>query len=270
METDHTETPNEPSHNEEEITPSKKGAIYQLQIVFIVAFVLATLFTTWTPGVSIPSNDWENVSFAPVPTPTLAENNPTKTPRTRPLVGIVAGHWGNDSGSVCNDGLTEAEVNLEIASLVQKYLTEQGYDVDLLKEFDLGLTGYEATALVSIHADSCDYINDLATGFKVAQAMSSKRPERVARLTACLRSRYTQITGMPLHSTSVTGDMTSYHAFGEINDSTAAVIIETGFLNLDRQFLTQTPELAAQGIADGVVCFINNESITSPLEQPTP
>jgi len=50
----------------------------------------------------------------------------------------------------------------------------------------------------------------------------------------------------------------------------AAVIIETGFLNLDRQFLTQTPELAAQGIAEGVVCFINNESITSPLEQPTP
>ena len=266
METDHTETPNEPSQE----SPSKKGVIYQLQIIFVVAFVLATLFTAWTPGVSVPSNDWENISFAPVPTPTLAENNPTKTPRTRPLVGIVAGHWGNDSGSVCNDGLTEAEVNLEIASLVQKYLTEQGYDVDLLKEFDLRLTGYEATALVSIHADSCDYINDLATGFKVAQAMSSKRPERVARLTACLRSRYTQITGMPLHSTSVTGDMTSYHAFGEINDGTAAVIIETGFLNLDRQFLTQTPELAAQGIADGVVCFINNESITSPLDQPTP
>ena len=97
METDHIEPSNEPSQNEEVKTPSKKGAFYQLQIVFGVAFVLATLFTAWTPGVSVPSNDWENISFAPVPTPTLSDN-PTKTPRTRPLVGIVAGHWGNDSG----------------------------------------------------------------------------------------------------------------------------------------------------------------------------
>jgi N-acetylmuramoyl-L-alanine amidase len=239
-----------------------KGFFYQIKIIFGVAFVLATLYSIWTPGVSIPSSTWEEFNIAPVPIDDK-EVNPTKSTKQKPLIGIVAGHWGSDSGAVCSDGLTEKEVNLNIASFVQKYLAEDGYEVNLLKEFDSKLTGYEASVLISIHADSCDYINDLATGFKVAQAMASKRPERTARLTACLRNRYSEATGLELHSTSVTEDMTSYHAFGEIDENTPAVIIETGFLNLDRQLLTQNPELAAQGIASGIRCFINNESIST-------
>jgi N-acetylmuramoyl-L-alanine amidase len=204
------------------------------------------------------------VSLEPVPTKPEFQNN--NSPEITSSVGIVAGHWGNDPGAVCSDGLTEAEVNLNIATIVQKYLVEEGLQVDLLKEFDDNLSGYKAAALVSIHADSCDYINDLATGFKVAQAMANKRPERSARLTACLRNRYSEATGLLPHSTSVTEDMTSYHAFSEIDDTTPAVIIETGFLNLDRQLLTQTPEIAAQGIASGIICFIRNESITATPE----
>jgi N-acetylmuramoyl-L-alanine amidase len=63
--------------------------------------------------------------------------------------------------------------------------------------------------------------------------------------------------------------MASYHAFDEINENTPASIIEAGFLNLDRQFLTQNPDIAAQGIADGILCFIRNESITPPTSVPT-
>lgn len=245
-----------------------KGFFYQIKIVFGVAFVLATLYSIWTPGVSVPSSTWKDINFAPV----AEEMNTTeqsKSPVGKPLVGIVAGHWGNDSGAVCSDGLTEMDVNLKIASFVQKYLGEEGYQVDLLQEFDTKLTGYEASVLVSIHADSCDFVNDLATGFKVAQAMANTRPERTARLTACLRNRYAEATGLDLHSTSVTEDMTSYHAFGEINDNTPAVIIETGFLNLDRQLLTQNPEIAARGIADGIRCFLNNESINATQQPAT-
>ena len=152
-----------------------KGFFYQIKIIFGVAFVLATLFSIWTPGVSIPSSTWEDINFAPVP---IEENsiNPTKSSKQNPTVGIVAGHWGSDSGAVCSDGLTEKEVNLNIASFVQKYLAEEGFEVDLLQEFDPKLKNYEASILLSIHADSCEYVNDLATGFKVAQAMASKRP----------------------------------------------------------------------------------------------
>lgn len=248
-----------------------RSMFFYLAAVLGVAFVLATLFTAWTPGEVSQSSPPQAFSQAPVPRPTATlPGSPTDTPRARPLIGIVSGHWGNDSGAVCSDGLTEAQVNQNIATLVQKYLVEKGYDVDLLKEFDTRLTGFKASALVSIHADSCDYINDQATGFKVASAMASPHPERAARLTACLRSRYGQATGLSLHSTSVTTDMTSYHAFGEIDENTTAAIIETGFLNLDRQFLTQHPDQAALGIANGILCFMNNESITSATQSSVP
>jgi N-acetylmuramoyl-L-alanine amidase len=184
------------------------------------------------------------------------------------VIGVVAGHWKNDSGAVCPDGLEEVQVNLNIASKVQKILAEQGYNVDLLAERDPKLINYRAAALVSVHADSCDFINNEAYGFKVASAMATRHPERAARLTACIRNRYAAITGKPLHSTSVTPDMTSYHAFGEIDENTPAAIIETGFLNLDRALLTQQPETVAQGIADGILCYIKNESITLPTGQP--
>jgi N-acetylmuramoyl-L-alanine amidase len=241
----------------------RQGFFYQTLVIIGAAFLLATLFTAWTPGKvrEQPSGSPASALFATLPS---APGSPTLTPRNKPLIGIVAGHWQNDSGAVCSDGLQEVDINLKIASMVQKLLVDQGYDVDLLAEFDNRLNGYAANALVSIHADSCDFINNQATGFKVAAAMATKYPEQAARLTACLRSRYGQITGLSLHSTSVTGDMTDYHAFNEIDSNTPAAIIETGFLNLDRQFLTQKPELAAQGIANGVVCYLKNESITLP------
>ncbi len=239
-----------------------KRSVFSLQMVVGAALLLATLFTAWTPGESTTITNWQISPVIPLPTqaPTLIA---TPTTHNRPLVGIVSGHWGNDSGSVCPDGLTEAEINQTIATLVQKQLVEVGYDVDLLKEFDPRLSGYKALALVSIHADSCDYINEQATGYKVAAALASPNPEQATRLTACLRARYAQATGLSLHSTSVTGDMTNYHAFNEIDPETTAAIIETGFLNLDRQFLTEQPQVAAQGIANGILCFLNNESIIS-------
>lgn len=250
--------------------PPRSGIFFHLQIILGVAFVLATLFTAWTPSElarqEIPGPlTFSGPAIPPTSTPFGA---PTATPRPRPLIGIVSGHWGNDSGAVCADGLTEAEVNQSIATLVQKYLVEAGMDVDILREFDPKLAGYQASALVSIHNDSCSYINDQARGFKVAAALASPNPERATRLTSCLRARYGQITQLPLHSTSVTVDMTSYHAFDEIHPDTTAAIIETGFLYLDREYLTQETDEVAHGIADGVLCYIRNEDVTSPNSPP--
>jgi N-acetylmuramoyl-L-alanine amidase len=243
----------------------KRGTLFQLQIVVGVAFIVATLFTAWSDPGLLPSNLKENVAIAPPVDATLtAVISTTPTQRSRPLVGVVAGHSGSDSGAVCNDGLTERTVNETVAAYVQQFLVEEGFDVDMLQEFDPKLNGYQASALISIHADSCDYINDQATGFKVSSALANPHPERAARLTGCLRNRYASITGLTLHN-SITTDMTSYHAFDEIHESTTAVIIEVGFLNLDRQILTQQPELIAEGITSGINCFINNEDLnTSP------
>ncbi len=248
--------------------PPRKGTIYQLEIVFGVAVILATLFTAWTPGRSTtlfapPTKS--DISKILQPTPTLLPGVPTVTLKNPRLIGIVAGHYKNDSGAVCADGIKEVDLNLNIATKVQKILTAEGYQVDLLQEFDPRLSGYQSAALISIHNDSCEFINNDATGFKVAAAFATRHPERAARLTSCLRARYGAITGMPLHSTSVTPDMTSYHAFEEIDEITPAAIIETGFMNLDRTILTQQPDRVAQGVSAGILCYMRNESVN-----PTP
>lgn len=247
--------------------PPRKGFFYQLQITIGVAFLIATLFTAWTPADLLVGNLRERLAdgILPIETP-QPEGEPTTAVQTTPRIGIVVGHWDDntkDPGAVCADGgLTEFQVNQNVATRVQANLVQEGFEVDLLREFDPLLNDYRAMALVSIHADSCDYINDTATGYKVAASMANPHPERSQRLVACLRTRYGQVTGMPLHSTSVTDDMTSYHAFEEINEETTAVIIEVGFLNLDRQILSQQPDLIARGITDGILCFIHNEDIS--------
>lgn len=247
-----------------------------LQMVFSVALLVATLFTLWTPNNVFSNNMMERMFQAmspsqPAPADAAGEGTaaaPAQQP-LKPRIGLVAGHYGNDSGAVCPDGLTEASVNLKIASLVQEKLTNAGYQVDLLKEFDPRLSEYEAVALVSIHNDSCVYVGDQATGYKVAAAPSTIYPEKAMRLTACLSQRYNSITGMQFHYNTVTNDMTEYHAFGEIHSDTTAAIIETGFLNLDRDMLTNHTDLVAEGVASGILCFVRNEDIPA-VPQTTP
>lgn len=246
-----------------------RSMFFQLQIVLIVAFILATLFTAWTPASLLPGNLSERFAQVLAFQATETAAFPTPTTRPRPLIGLVVGHWDDntkDPGAVCSDGLTEIEVNQGIAARVKQELVDQGFDVDLLREFDQKLQGYQALALVSIHADSCDYINDEATGYKIAAALSNQYPERAARLTACIKDRYSRATGLSFHSSTVTNDMSSYHAFDEIDSNTNAVIIEAGFLNLDRQILTKGQDQIAEGISNGILCYIRNEDISPPDE----
>src|SRR5512138_1104466 len=238
-----------------------------------IAILLATLFTA-LPSRGLVSGDFYS-RLSMILTPRAGESAPVAAqPQLR--IGIVAGHSGNDSGAVCYDGngnvtLTEADVNLKIAALVQQQLTQKGYQVDLLREFDSRLNGYRALAIVSIHNDSCEYINDQATGFKVAAALNTYDVNRANRLTACLVDRYHRVTDLTFHAGSITSDMREYHAFREIDPSTVAAIIETGFLNLDREILTKHTDRIADGVVDGILCFANNENIEpTPIPNMTP
>lgn len=168
-------------------------------------------------------------------------------------IGIISGHKGNDSGAVCADGLTEAEVTENIAVRVVSALQTQGIAVDLLAEFDSRLDGYIGTGLVSIHADSCDYINDLATGFKVA---GSGRTDS-SQLSICVEDAYRQATQMSYHANTITPHMTDYHAFRQIAAGVPGIIIEVGFMNLDRPLLEGQPDLLAGAITDGIWCYID-------------
>jgi N-acetylmuramoyl-L-alanine amidase len=250
--------------------PMTRQVLRHLGFAAGVAAVLATVFTAWTPASLSPGDLVSQLlqGFG------QSRTSPgTAAPATAVSgsirIGIVAGHSGPnptsglpDPGSVCPDGLTEASVNLNIADLVVKGLDAAGLQVDLLQEWDKRLSGYRAAALVSIHADSCEWINDQATGYKVAAALDSPVPERAQRLVACIVDRYGRATGMPFHQGSITRDMTEYHTFYEIQSQTPAAIIETGFLYLDRDYLTKHPDQAARGIIEGILCYINNEPVS--------
>jgi N-acetylmuramoyl-L-alanine amidase len=238
-----------------------------------IAILLATLFTAWTPTGLFTMNLQEQLRLILTPQ-APAVDTAINTPQPQLRIGIVAGHNGNDSGAVCTDengqvDLTEADVNLKIAELVQKDLVARGFQVDLLNEFDTRLNGYRAVTLISIHNDSCIYVNDEATGFKVAASMDTRDVNLAQRFTACLVDRYQRETGLPYHSGSITRDMREYHAFSEIDPNTITAIIETGFLNRDRDILTNKTELVANGVTQGILCFINNESVVpTPFSTP--
>ena len=224
---------------------------------FLTAVIFATIFVSITPDVlNLKLTDQFRSLFS-AEQGMLVINRDMNADIT---VGIVAGHMGLDPGAVCDNGTKEADVNLKIATLLQQKLGNLGYKTDLLQEKDPRLQGYKASLLISIHNDSCKFVNDQATGFKVARAIGTVDENLSARLLACMRNRYQQTTQLPWHD-SVTRDMTEYHAFDEIDPSTPAAIIETGFLYLDYDILTKDTDKVADGITNGITCFLQNETI---------
>jgi N-acetylmuramoyl-L-alanine amidase len=245
----------------------RRKQLHAVRTTLSLAVLLATAFVAWTPQSFSTTSFSDRLALLLTPQAPL---NPELPAQPALRIGVVAGHSGNDSGAVCTDAagdvtLTEADVNLSIATLVQKKLVDRGFQVDLLNEFDTRLNGYRAVAIVSIHNDSCDYINDQATGFKVAAALNTRDTNRANRLLACLVDRYHAATGLRFHPGSITPDMTGYHAFSEIDPNTVAAIIETGFLNLDQDILTHHTDQVADGVVNGIMCFVNNENV-----EPTP
>jgi N-acetylmuramoyl-L-alanine amidase len=229
----------------------------------MIAIALAITYLILQAFWSLESRPARSTPVAATPTPTVTPTatrvppspTPTKPPKK---VGLVAGHWGYGPGAVCPDGLTEVEINLAIARLVKVLLEDQGYAVDLLEEFDAALDGYLADALVSIHADSCNVPE--ASGFKIARVIKSALPEEEDHLVECLREEYQTATGLPFHEHSITYDMREYHAFYEIDPQTPAAIIEAGFMAADRDILLNQQDKVAQGIANGIVRFLETES----------
>ena len=252
-----------------------RGVLRYLGVVLAASALFATAFTAWTPASLSPGEFVEQLleaaSASPVDVGPSVQGGEILPGESGLRIGIVAGHSGPnpdsgyvDPGAVCEDGLTELEVNQNIANLVIRSLQAAGYNAELMEEWDARLTGYRAVALVSIHADSCLALNTDATGYKVAVALDTSVPDRSQRLVSCLADRYGRATELRYHPDTITRDMTEYHSFYEIHSDTPAVIIETGFLYLDREFLTRQPERAARGIAEGLLCYINNEPATLP------
>jgi N-acetylmuramoyl-L-alanine amidase len=238
----------------EQDRPQRVNAI---RTTLMVAVFLATIFVALPPQSFSTAAFSERLALIRRTQPAARPGRPASPAhrhRGRALGQRLGRRLHRRSGEI---DLTEAEVNLNIATLVQKKLVDRGFQVDLLNEFDTRLNGYRAVAIVSIHNDSCEYINDQATGFKMSAALNTRDVNRANRLVACMVDRYGAATGLSFHAGSITADMTGYHAFSEIDPNTIAGIIETGFLNLDRDLLTQHADQVADGVVNGLMCFID-------------
>ncbi len=232
------------------------GLLRAFIIVIVASGLMATIFTWWTPNEFISDTARQGLSVAIATDAATAVPTSLPTPNWARRIGIVSGHRGNNSGAVCPDGLTEASVNLSVAELVVRNLRGLGYTVDLLDEFDPRLTDYQAAALLSIHANTCQNFGEPVSGFIVAASqtrISSKTEDD--RLVQCIADHYAAATQLQRRM-ETTVDMTDYHTFREIHPLTPAAIIELGFLLGDRDLLTQHPDTLARGLTDGIVCFL--------------
>ncbi len=195
--------------------------------------------------------------------------NPLGTKR----VGLQVGHWQVES--VPNElrrlspgtsagGWAEWQINLLIAQHTKAQLEEAGVQVDLLPTTIP--PRYRAQAFVSIHADG-DLSGGL-NGYKIARPGFSSIPETDDIFVNSLYREYGAATGMTRDSDAhISRRMLYYYAFNTrryehaIDLGTPSAIVETGFLTHagDRAFLTGRPEVAARGISNGILRFLEME-----------
>lgn len=247
------------------------GFVRTLLVCIFAAGLASTIFTYFTDPSFIGdrvitslqiANATSQATFQPTTLPS--------TPNWLKVIGIVSGHRGpqNDPGAVCPDGLTEAEINFNVAQRVVSRLRQLGYDAELLDEFDPRLDNYQAAALVSIHANTCQDFGEYVSGYLVAKAAARPEGGLDTVLAECVAGYYERASQLQRRF-SLTVDMTNYHTFREIHPLTPAAIIELGFMKDDRELLTTQPDLLAQGITEGILCFLQPE-LYPPITQPTP
>ena len=201
------------------------------------------------------------------PTPTAVPPTPGAPPRFH--VGIQAGHWRaadlpseqthlHISAGTSAGGYSEAQITLDIARRAAALLESIGVVVDLLPA--TVPPSYSADVFVALHADGFAQVS--ARGFNVATAWAGSPASQ--RLSATVAAEYERATGLPRHG-AATADMRSYYAFNyrryahAVAKTTPAAIVEMGFLTNpdDRFLLTQSPDVAAIGIANGIVRYLN-------------
>jgi N-acetylmuramoyl-L-alanine amidase len=195
--------------------------------------------------------------------------NPTGTKR----VGIQVGHWfvgqlppelQRLSAGTSAGGWSEWEANLLIGQRVVEMLRDSGVEADLLPA-TIPIR-YRAHAFVAIHADGDT--SGALHGYKLARPGFSSIPDADDELVRTMYQEYGAATGMVRDADiHISRRMTYYYAFNTrryqhaIDLGTPAAIIETGFLTngSDRAFLTGRPELAARGITNGILRFLDLE-----------
>ena len=228
--------------------------------IFFSALLTATILVTFSPGAEY-IDQYLPEEPAPAENPNLASPNGPKK-----IVGILPGHYGFDSGYKCGaeyNFVKESDVNLRIAVMVRDYLENNGYTVDFLHEFDPALSDYTGLALVSIHANTCDDSDSRLTGFNVTTGGENRYPSESKRLNDCITYHYSQNSGLDFLGESYTTGEEMLYSFDTVNDYTTISVVHTGYLGNDYRTISEKTASLAKGIADGIICYVENDTVGS-------
>jgi N-acetylmuramoyl-L-alanine amidase len=195
---------------------------------------------------------------------------PKNVPTGPRRVAIQAGHWKSDEApdelrrlipqtGAAWEGITEVEIDLDIAQRVVVILNSKGIAVDILPTTIP--VGYVADAFVALHADS-DGVGE-NSGFKMAHG--ARRGPYEDALLNDIKDRFGAATGLEYDARHVSRNMSGYFAFSwsrfqhAVAAHTPAVILEMGYVSNDddRALMVDKPDLLATAIADGVLKFLN-------------
>jgi len=207
----------------------------------------------------------------PSATGTLRIPIPKNVPAGPRRVAIQAGHWKSDEApdelrrlipqtGAAWEGVTEVEINLDIAQRVSVILNSKGIAVDVLPTTIP--VGYVADAFVALHADS-DGVGE-NSGFKMAHG--ARRGPYEDALLNDIKDAYGAATGLDYDARHVTRNMTGYFGFSwtrfqhAVAPHTPAVILEMGYVSSDddRALMLDRADLVANSIADGIMKFLTD------------
>jgi hypothetical protein len=212
------------------------------------------------------------------PAPLVALPAPTPVPASpRPRIGLQVGHWKinelpdelaqlRTASGAHVAGYAEPEVNRDIALRVAELLAREGVLVDVLPA--TVPPGYHADAFISLHCDGS--LNPVTRGYKLATPWYTSAASQL--LLDAVSEEYGITTGMPL-TYNITVDMRGYYAFGyhehSIDSATPAVIVEMGYLTnaADRELLVGSPDLIAEGLAHGILRYLDGPRATGARAQ---
>jgi N-acetylmuramoyl-L-alanine amidase len=185
-------------------------------------------------------------------------------------VGIQAGHWQTEKAppelwrlltqtGTAWGGVSEVEINLDIAGRVKRILEGQGLVVDVLPTTIP--PGYVADAFVALHGDG-DGTGD-NSGFKMA--FSARRTPHEAALMESIKTHYAAATGLAFDFSRVSRAMVNYYGMSWQRNKyataphTPSVILEMGYVSNDgdRELMTEKADVVAGGIADGILRFLD-------------
>jgi len=245
--------------DQEDVVEKEDYTIFRgIQSVVTIAILIATLLTLWNPRKVFKTPNLYDLFQSEAALETY--NNNLFVDDSRIRIGILAGHWQNSTGEVCADGVIEADINYNIASRIKMNLEEKNFQVNLFPEFDLDLLNYEADALVAVYSGSCLQSPLPPSGFKIGTSLTAEYPERSNDLAICLAENYRNFTHLPFTYEIINPDHSSYHIFRDIHPNTPAILIEIGALSTDRDLITNRSNSIAEGIAAGILCYVENTS----------